>query len=68
MVSDIAIIYNPGSMIDSTWVLLSMSIIRDCNACDSFATVRTSSMMPGPRLFKYVSYGSGMIIAEGGGV
>jgi hypothetical protein len=33
--SDMAIIWDPGSIIPSTSSLLSMTIVIDCRACDS---------------------------------
>jgi hypothetical protein len=48
--SDIAIIWDPGSIRPSTSSLLSMTIVIDRRACDSWATLRGMGLSPGAKL------------------
>src|SRR5882762_3282076 len=66
--SDIAMICEPGSRMDSTccWWLTSGKIDR--RAEDSFATMSRSGTAPSGSDLRYVSYGSGTMSEPGGGV
>jgi hypothetical protein len=48
--SDMAIIWDPGSMIPSTSSLLSTTIVIDRRVCDSCATLRGMGHSPGAKL------------------